>query len=151
MAKFLVDWCEVKKTGETNGRPWKIINMTLKDDEGTLINDVSTFDPVTPGLTIEGVIEMKGQYKNFKSTPTAPKSSFKSNQMAVVEKVQEGVKTAQNNKELGIKISSTMRMAVDLAIAERDATHLTMVESILGWRKWLWNEWDKNETDFPPF
>lgn len=156
--RYEILWCEVKKAGETNGRPWKITNMSLKDEAGNTIDDVSTFDVVTPGITIEGTIEMKGQYKNFKSAPSGSKSGFKGNQMAVVKKTQEGVKVAQQNKDLSIKMSSTMRMAVDLAIASKPIypadSGIVMAEisteEIKKWRKWLWLEWDKNDTDFPP-
>ncbi len=158
MAKYTVEWCEVKKTGETNGRAWKIINMTLKDESGVETTDVSTFDPVTPGLTIEGEIELKGQYKNFKGTPkVAPQGNsgaFKGAQIAKAQETKaEYIAVAQGNKELGIKVSSTIRMAVDLAIAQgaEVANGEPLAARILLWRQWLWQEWDKEEKDYPPF
>ena len=158
MAKYIVEWCEVKKTGETNGRPWKITNMTLKDEQGNTHDDVSTFDVVTPGITIEGVIEPKGQYKNFKSTPVAPKANgggaYKQKQIEdTMEKKAAYIGQAQGNKELGIKVASTLRMAVDIAISQvpNMSQPYQMEELIKSWRKWLWMEWDKEDKDFPPF
>lgn len=156
--KYTVEWAKTKKEGETNGRAWKIIEMTLKDEAGVVTEEVSTFDPVTPGITIEGTIEMKGQYKNFKSTPVAPKqggnAGYKTKMMEeTMEKKSEHIRVAQDNKELGIKMSSTIRMAVDLAIASKQDFdgEVELKANVLEWRKWLWLEWDKKDTDYPAF
>lgn len=150
--KYSIVWCEVKKTGEYNGKPWKITSMTLKDEAGIIIEGVDTFDTVLNGITMEGTIEEKGQYKNFKSTPVAPKTvsgtTYRAKQINdVMEKKAEYISTAQGNKELGIKVSSTMNKAIDLAIAEGSPTD----ERILYWRKWIWEHWDAEEKDFNPF
>lgn len=156
MAKYQVDWVESK------GPDWKVAKLV------NLPGDVSInrtnkkgevfpgFDEIMPGKEIEGEFWNSPSGKGYLFPPKAPKSSFKGNSMAVVEKTQEGVKVAQQNKELGIKVSSTMRMAVDLAIAQTESksildNNLTLEEKVLKWRKWLWLEWDKNDTDFPPF
>lgn len=144
--KFTIRWCEVTKKGETNGRKWQITKMTLADEQGVETEGVSTFESVMNGGTIEGKIvkdESKG-YLNFVKKLEAP--AFIKGNSAYKEKVinesmarkESSIGRFQDNKEWSIKVSSTMRDAVQLAIAEQDPTP----DNILKWRKWLWNNWD---------
>lgn len=65
---------------------------------------------------------------------------------------EQSIAKSQDNKEWGIKVSSTMNKAIDLAIAEiRDIKTLnTLEQDILKWRKWIWDNWDVNVEDIDP-
>lgn len=147
--KYQIDWSEIVKEGSTNGRPWKITSMTLKDEQGNITEKVSTFNPVMTGEFITGkIVKNEKGYLNFMNELKAP--SFAQNKTKQMEKVmerkEESIKTFQTNKEESIKISSTMRDAVLLAIAEGSPTS----ETIQKWREWLWLNWDKVD-QYPPF
>lgn len=146
---YTIEWCEVKKTGKTNGREWKITEMTLVDQQGVKTTNVSTFDPVMNGQIIDGEITQGKYGLEFKAKKEeTPKSAYKAQ---VIEKTMErketSIKNFQDNKEWSIKVSSTMRMAVDLAIAENQPE----AERIKAWREWLWNHWDVETDQYPPF
>ncbi len=96
--KYSIEWSEVIKRGETNGRAWKMTKMNLKDEAGQLHDEVTTFDDVMTGGTLEGTIEMKGKYKNFKNLPKAP-----SNSIYKRPDITENVKVAQERKEASIE------------------------------------------------
>ena len=152
--KYIIDWCErgQTKTGKQN------IKATLKDEQGvmtenvTLWGDYPDFANLMPGKEVNGDINVKqnGQYTNKTLYPVTTYKKFeaKPNNIAKAQETKkENIKEAQDNKEQGIKISSTIRMAVDIAIAESD----TRPENIKEKRAWLWNEWEKSDKDFPPF
>lgn len=155
MAKYTIEWSELIKEGVSeNGRAWKMTKMSLKDESGAMHEDVTTFDEVITGGEIEGDIIMKGKYKNFQKAfkkPKLEKPEFIKAKEEAIKKAQDrtqvGVQKAQEHKDVSIKVSSTMRDAVQLAIAEGNPT----VENIESWRKWLWTNWDKTELDYPPF
>jgi hypothetical protein len=150
--RYTIQWSEVKKEGEKNGKPWKITTMHLRDENGNLIEGVDTFDPVMSGSTLEGEIT-QGQYgKNFKTAKAVAGSNFKAAQTEkLMEKKEQSISKFQDNKEWSIKLASSMGKAVDLAIASlKQETHVTdsmFGESIMYWRKWILNNWDINPTD----
>jgi hypothetical protein len=150
--KYKIDWCEVKKTGNTNGREWKITEMTLTDEEGKKTDKVSTLENVAPGLELEGKIVTNDKgYLNFVKKLEAPEFVKKAGNSAYKEKLmnetmarkETSITKFQDNKEWSIKISSTMRDAVLLSIAEQNPT----ADRILAWRRWLWNNWDVDLED----
>lgn len=64
--KYKINWCEVKRTGNTNGRAWSITEMTLVDEQGNETTNVSTFDNVSPGQELEGqIVKNDKGYLNF--------------------------------------------------------------------------------------
>ena len=97
---YKINWCEVKKTGNTNGRDWHITEMNLEDPEGNVTEKVSTFESVQNGGTIEGTIVKNDKgYLNFKKLE-AP-GFVKENRGAYKEKVigEAMEKKSQNIKE----------------------------------------------------
>ena len=96
MALYTIKWSETKKEGETNGRAWKITNMTLTDQDGKDIENVSTFEPVMTGGTIEGEIVAKGQYLNFEHKKVD--NGKKPNMDRLMEKKSTQIAEAQSNK-----------------------------------------------------
>ncbi len=103
--KYTIEWSEVTKTGETDGRPWKMTKMNLKDENGDLHDGVTTFDSVMTGGELEGEIIIKGIYKNFKNHIKRPTASMynkgkgeeiTANQLKVQDKISENVEKAQD-------------------------------------------------------
>lgn len=75
-------------------------------------------------------------------------SAFKGQVIAQAQdRKNEMIGKTMDRKDISIKVSSTMRDAVQLAIAEG----LPNEEAIEKWRAWLWLNWDKEDKDFPPF
>lgn len=146
--KYKINFCEVKRTGNTNGRAWSITEMALVDEEGNETTNVSTFDSVAPAQEIEGqIVKNEKGYLNFVKKPEPKQvaaSNFKTAQMEkTMERKENSIKGFQDNKELSIKISSTFRDAVALSIAEGKPE----ADRILAWRKWLWNNYDVDIDD----
>lgn len=157
---YSIKWCEVKKTGTTNGRDWTITEMNLEDSEGKTTEKVSTFEPVMSGGTIEGTIVKNDKgYLNFKKleAPDFIKQQRKPDISKSVEKAQErtaeGVKIAQERTSWSVKTSATMRDAVMIATArgisgwDKDEIE----KAILKWREWLWTNFDVESDQYPPF
>src|SRR3990167_8361208 len=70
-----------------------------------------------------------------------------------MDRKEKSIGRFQDDKEFSIMVSSTMRDAVQLAIAEiKDITTLnTLEKDILKWREWLIVNWNVDEKDVPPF
>src|SRR3990167_5472101 len=144
--KYQIELSEIKKEGETNGRAWKITNMTLKDEQGVVYDDVSTFDPVMTGQEIEGFIETKEQYKNFKKALEKPNFMKKPDISKQVEKAQLRTETSINKtldrKEESIALAGAQRDAV-LIVTELMRHDEFILEkgniksALLEWRNWF--------------
>lgn len=159
MTQFKIDWMEKKTTSV--GEKW---NCNLSHAEGTeegVTLWVKDWPTVALAQVVSGdlVVKQNGQYTNktlypVKASPGATGGVRKPNMERIMEKKVESITAAQENKGLGIKLASTIRMAVDLAIAEKGEASMTAAEiqdEIRNWRAWLWKEWDKNDGDFDPF
>lgn len=147
----------VKKVEElttAKGAPYKKVDVQKAD--GVMVSGVSAFSFKYPnlaelveGATVTAMIVIDGNYKNLVSAIEKPRggapSAFKTAQIEkVMDKKNESIGKFQDNKELSIKIASTMRMAVDIATSMKpeqwQAT--TMQEEIRFWRAWCYDEWD---------
>lgn len=165
MAQYKIEWMEKKQisgkdiieaslSGE-GVTPAEKVTIWKTDTKG---EEFPGFDEIMPGHTVEGNLWSKPG-SNFKTLyPVKEKKTGNGNFRAqLMEKAQDRKETsiakAQDNKEWGIKTSSTMRMAVDLAIAEiqREPNTGYLHERIKYWREWCWNNWDVAEDQFPPF
>lgn len=157
MAKYQVDWCAIKKEGNTNGKPWTIMEMTLKSEDGTIIDKVSTFDPVQPGHTIEGTIE-EGKYgKSFKKKLEAPqfiKEQRAANVEKAMERKEQSIEKFQTSKEESIALAGAQRDAVIIVNMLHNSTGMirssdeTIKEELIKWRNWFLSTEFKN---VPPF
>lgn len=150
MSKYQIKWAEVSttSTGKTK------TTLTLIDEKGTETDKVTTwgdfpnFAELQPGKSVNGNISVKvnGQYTNktLYPEPTAPAwaTAGPTGKGGGIAKAQErketGIAKTMDRKEEGIKISSTMRDAVNLAVAEQSPNE----DRIMYWRKWLWDHWD---------
>lgn len=156
--KYTVEWCETIKEGEKEGRKWKMTKMSLKDEQGVVTTEVTTFDSVTLGGTVEGSIVQNGQYLNFKKALEKP--NFMKHKEAQIEKnierKEQSISRFQDDKEWSIMVSSTMRDAVSLAVAQNAGnfegiTREELASSVLKWREWLLNNWNVDKTDLQAF
>lgn len=158
----------VRKETST-GKP--MIKCTITPvPEGVIVDDVAIwssfpdFANLKDGDVVMGELEVKqnGQYTNKtlnypKPANSSPRGSYAAKGPAVekaMERKEASIGKFQDNKELSIKISSTMRDAVLLAIAEFNAdggknntTH-SLDELILKWRKWLVEHWSDADVPF---
>lgn len=143
----------------------------LKDETGTVYEHVTIwgdfpgYAEIMSGHSIEGVITPASDPKYAPSLKplTGPKrasnSNFKHHQDKEVLDIRRGdISHFQENKELSIKIASTMNKAVELAIEEFGFLTRTSIATrpeldglVLKWREWLWNNWDFKATDTVPF
>jgi hypothetical protein len=167
--KYILEWTENKVT--STGK--RMMKVTLKDETGALTEDVAIWDgfpnfvTLKPGEIVEGdlVIKQNGQYENksLYAPKVAPAGNFGGSmgRSGAIGKAQEikaqNIEKAQDNKNLGIKVSSTMRDAVLITTTIINSNSTIPVSTgdikdmIKEWRRWLWSEFDKEEKDFPPF
>lgn len=164
MAKYKINW--LKK----NTADWYTISVLPQKEDGTWgvettdisVNRVSkngqkfdNFDTFAPGVEIDAEPWQSSAGKNYLYPPKpkleapnfikqASNSAYKAQQIEkTMDRKEQGIAKSQDNKEWGIKVSSTMNKAIDLSIAENNASP----ECILKWRKWIWNNWDINLDD----
>lgn len=117
------------------------------------------WDKLDGTLEVEGeyVEKQNGQWLNKNLYPPKeekPAGKFGGGVAKAQETKAAMIKVAQENKDESIKISSTARDAVLCAIAEyeKDKTNLSTLEELIEkWRKYLWMNWEKTNTDYPPF
>lgn len=135
-------------------------NVTLKDDTGAITERVSIwsdfplFATLTVGSSVFGIIYTNSKGYNTLYPPKAQNSStggFKrsgGNMTALMETKNENIRESQENKEHGIRISSTMNKAVELAIAcyRVGDEEVGLEHNILKWREWLWTHWSDPDT-----
>jgi hypothetical protein len=135
-----------------NGDPFRIVDVRKQD--GTIVPKVSAFkfkfpnlESLVDGAEIEGAVVVDGQYKNLvASIEKKGNSNFKTAQIEkVMETKRQDISKFQDNKELSIKVASTLRMAVDVAtsLTSEQMQTTTMQEEITWWREWFWLEWDR--------
>lgn len=164
--EYTIDWIENKSND------WKVATLS---EGGLTYDDVSinrvnkkgetfpNFDGITQGATVKGNLwtSPQGKHYLYAPKPQAPQGSaprapggFKAGMQKAIEQKQEGIRQSQENKELGIKLSSTIRMAVDMVIAilkdEQIIEEGVIKGEISKWRKWFWDTWE-DPKNYPPF
>lgn len=158
----------LQDTPTSTGKSKKTVSIS--DEGGTTLDkvgiwsDFPNYANLAVGQTVEAEVKLSpdGKWRNLvpPATGTKPYAVRGASQGMItkaMESKKESIEHFTDKKELGIKISSTMRMAVDCAIADMaslmnkpDATSI-LEKSILKWRKWLWENWEAKDTDFAPF
>lgn len=151
----------VDKVAST-GNPYK--QLEVQDESGAVFkvnvfNDFPDFANLRIGGVVRGQLVQKEQYTNLLSETQSrgkfgPSGGYK---QKVIEETmarkEKSISGFQDNKDFSIMVSSTMRDAVSLAIAEiKDITTLnTLEKDILKWRTWLIENWNIDPKDVPPF
>lgn len=146
----------------STGKPMKKLGLESTDGAAqvNIFSDFPHFAEIIVGSTIDGELRKNDKgYTNLYSNEIKPRSgaggAFKQVQIEKTMEVKaQHIEKAQTNKEEGIKIASTIRMAVDIVTSLKSdqwqAT--TMQEEIRFWREWLWLEWGKvGKDNMPPF
>ena len=165
MAKYKLSNVVKKEVNTKYGTKPKV-DCSITSDDGQITDAVSIwssfadFANLKDGDVVDGELEIKqnGNYTNktLKSPPTGTTGPYRGNPGAItkaMDRKEQGIEKFQDNKELGIKISSTIRMAVDL-VAATESEGWTMQQKqseIKQWRKWLWENWSADDKDFAPF
>lgn len=127
------------------------------EHEGVTVN-ASIWPPFPVPLVLGQEVEIAGTmtknskgYWTIKTNPMGAKPAWAKKEGAIdkaMEKKEASIGRFQDNKEYSIKVASTMNKAVELAIAESKNPNFTELESnILKWRKWLWSNWNVDETE----
>lgn len=142
-----------KNEKEWNGK--KFVEAELTDTNGETFKVSAWAGEFNDKDTWEGelVKNDKGYWKLVSKKAVAG-ANFKQEQIKETMDIKaKSIGKFQDNKEWSIKVSSTMRDAVSLAIAEiKDIRTLnTLEQDILKWREWLWKNWDVDPKDYPPF
>jgi hypothetical protein len=163
--QYKIEWIEEK---EYEGSKYAKASITGLDgskfEEITLGKEWPNHAELRPGDTIEG-----NPWQNPKShkwtlyPPKEPNHVIYSNKPSggaytpksspikvAMETKRANIQESQEHKDLSIKISSTMRDSVSMAIASKglnDMQDKDFLASILEMRKWLWKHWDDPITD----
>ena len=153
--EYLIHWSE-KKTTSTGKEK---IDATLKEASGaeykgvTIWADFPGFATLMTGNMVTGniVTKQNGQYTNSTLYPIKPTGQTPMRSAGAITKAMErketSIKGFQENKEEGIKTSSCIRMASELAIAQGNATQ----ENVLKLREWYWKNWEVTTDNSVPF
>jgi hypothetical protein len=155
---------------------WKILTLEVLEGDGSVMyQDVSVnrvnkkgetfpnFDNLKVGERVKGNLWTSPQGKHYLFAPNlsnvksgASGGGFKAGMQKMVEQRNDNINKIVDRKEEGIKVSSTMRDAVQIALAELGSgtDHVgekDIAERIQYWRQWLWQNWDCDDGKFPPF
>lgn len=163
--KYLIN--KIEHGATTGGVARAIADLTSM--EGQELTGVTLWASNWSNLaTLKANDEVEGEYAEKQNgqwlnknlyPPKAPATGgFKggANVTKNMERKEQGIEKAQNNKEHGIKTAGTMGGATNLAIAEFNsytngsATRPSLEFLVEKWRKYLWDNWDM-DNDQPPF
>ena len=144
-----------------NSKPYKMLEVEVNGEtrKVNIWSNFPDFANIVEGSVITGKMAMDGQYWNISYEDTSkPRggagTAFKTAQIEkVMDTKRQDISKFQDNKELSIKVASTMRMAVDLAIAEKGDRNVldTLEQGIKKWRAFCWENWDVSDKDFQAF
>src|SRR6267142_1504507 len=138
--KYLILKNESKQSAKGNAYQM----VTLKGEDGIHV-EASTFDLAGKATneTIEGEIVVNGKYTNFKLA-MPPRPSFMGSKggasmTKAMDRKETSINSFQENKEVSIKLSGSMRDAVIIVTARgiSDLIPSEIQSEILKWRNWL--------------
>lgn len=152
MAKIKV--LAVSEAKTKTDKPYK--RLTVEVDGKKLAKDLSMwsdhtkFADVIVGYEFEDDLTEKDGYQNLGNKDKKKGNpGWKDKKMdELMGRKSDSIAKFQDNKEWSIMESSTIRMAVDLAIAEQEKPSK---ETILKWRSWLIDTWSVDYKDKKPF
>lgn len=134
-------------------KPYKRLSVEVDGKklakELSIWSDHTQFADVKVDHVFEDDITEKDGYQNLANKDKKKgNSGFRDKKMdEVMARKESSISNFQDNKEWSIMESSTIRMAVDLAVAGGNPTP----ELILKWRTWLIKNWDVDYKDKEPF
>ena len=140
---------------KSSGKMYKRVNV--KDPSGVVTNGVAVFSStpfysqVVTNAQVEGILKEK-DYNGSKSytleAPYQPRSGGGAMPAKMMEKKQEFIKEAQDDKQQAIKISSTFTAAWNTAIASFGGKGFTQDEfakDFKMWRRYFVNNYEVEE------
>ncbi len=148
-------------TSTSTGKAMK--KLSLEGENGVqnvnIFSDFPRYAEITVGSSIDGEIRknQKGYdnlYSNEVKRGYAPRSpSQTANIEKAMDRKEASIGKFQDDKDFNIMVSSTMRDAVQLAIAEFGNERVldTLEQGITKWRNWLIANWNVDKKDIPPF
>ena len=144
---------------ENKSADWKIVS--IKGVDGTEASDVSlnrvakdgttfpNFSDLVEGSEIEATLWTSPNNKKY-LFPPKPASTGKKGGSGFIDKAMdkkaENIDAHQDKKDHAIRLSQSFEWAIQLAIAENKVDNQT----IINWRKWIWETWE-NPIDPVPF
>ena len=145
----------LSKEDKVSAKGNKYTKLTLKQPTGEILEGVTAFASFKGDLVVGGVIEgtLKAQDYQGKTTYTiesgnlGTRPSYAKPNIAQAQAVKrEDIKNAQANKEEGIMLSSTIRMATDVVIAKgiEGKNDFEIEQAIEAWRKHFISIWNPN-------
>ena len=159
MEKYKVDFVEKKNEDwiiaslSSPEASFPDVSINRKNKKGEVFPN---FDGIQAGREVEGHIWKSDAGKVYLFAPKPEGSTPTRSAGAItkaMDKKAENIAVAQDNKEKGIMTSSTIRMAVDIALAESTGLPFDVgvfKGRVREWRKWLIAEWS-DVKDAPPF
>lgn len=147
--KYSVDWCETIKH---NGKEWikaTVTDEANKKDEVSIWPDFRSYKEIMPGITLEGVIRIKGKYKNLVDNINPPnfvKQVKGSGIQAAQERKAEMIKDAQERKNESVAYFNSLNSAIALLAHRPQENADKTKEFIIYWRDWFLSEWRKYES-----
>lgn len=163
--KYTVVKIEANKTTST-GKNFHKVSLQSVDgpetyDDVAIWEGFPSFGTITFDSLVEGDVVTKnnGQYVNRTlyapraERPATGRTTRSGGIAEAMDRKEKSISAFQEEKENGIKISSTLRDAVTLAKTEVDAEVYPvseLKERIMYWREWLWKNWN-TPLDYPPF
>lgn len=157
---------KIEKKQTSTGK-WKA-DVDLQDFNGVIESKVTiwegfpNFATLKVGDEVIGAITVKvnGQYTN-KTLNTEKTTGYGNpgrqpsiSMNKIMEKKQEAIQQSQGIKDLGIRLSSSMNKAIDLAMAQAGEGMSPDVYKtlIIQWRTWILENWDVDlSRKQPPF
>jgi hypothetical protein len=155
MTKFKIEWFENKPT--STGKARAIVS--LKDEGGKMYEGVTMWGTNWNLAELGSGHEVEGDYKEEQNGQYLNKTLFKPSvaggrrdggMKAAQERKETMITKAQDQKQLGIEISSTFRDATAITVAQFNGKSFTDEEfktKWQEWRNWLTAQFDPSETE----
>jgi hypothetical protein len=160
MEKYKVDFMEKKNEDwiiaslSSPEASFPEVSINRKNKKGEVFPN---FDGIQAGREVEGHIwsSPAGKVYLFAPQPEGSKPPMRSAGAITkaMDRKEAGIEKFQDSKEQGIMTSSTIRMAVDITLAESAGLPFDVgvfKGRVKVWRDWLIAEWD-NTKSAPPF
>lgn len=165
MPIYKIDWSEKKPTSTGKMK----LDAILVGEDGVKVENVTiwgnfpNFGTLMTGNDVEGTIQEKqnGNYLNRTLYPIKPvnpppggaKRPLNASITKAMETKREGIKEAQENRSEAVRIASTFRDATLITVSQMGTGggDEGYQKNWLKWRSWLWQNWDVDETNEPPF
>ena len=141
------------------GKPMKALKVEAEGETRVvnMFNNFPDFANLKVGSVFLANMAREGNYWNLSYEGADKLKGNSGYKQKVIEETmarkEKSISGFQDNKEFSIMIASSMRGAIDLALAEwKDETVLdTLEQSIKKWRHWILDNWSVDPKDIQTF